>query len=179
MKKRYTIEDVEKILTDNGIEVSMRAKVKKGSDIERPERKIKGVAGINIPPKALHYQIRVIDALYNRIKNDDRLNIDNTVNFPLDDFRDENGKLIKKDKMPSDMKQHFASTYSEVILRKQYANNAENIDYLQDNRVVYCIDHGAVEESHINKGKINIIVLYTAEDMDIILEHIIAYMKDR
>ena len=41
------------------------------------------------------------------------------------------------------------------------------------------IDHGAVKRSNINKGRMNLIIFFTAKDMDIIIEHIITYVNSK
>ena len=114
MDKRYTIEEVDDILRANDICAELRGRRKKDSPEQRPERIIDNILGINIPLKAYHYQIRVCDELYNQIKKDSRLNINNSTNFPLLSFVDENGALIQYNKMPLEMRQHFDSTYKKL-----------------------------------------------------------------
>ena len=80
--------------------------------------------------KAYYYQLRVCDELYNQIKKDSRLNIDNSINFPLLSFVDKNGKLIQYNKMPLEMQQHFDYTYKKVEFLKNYKNYKEYIDEL-------------------------------------------------
>ena len=179
MDKRYTIEEIDDILRASDIYTELRGRRKKDSPEQRPERIIDNVVGINIPPKSCYYQIRVCGELYNQIKKDSRLNIDNSVNFPLLSFVDENGKLIQYNKMPLEMQQDFDSIYKEVEFLKYYKNHKEYIDELVANKTVYFIDHGAIERSNINKGKMNLIILFTAKDMDIIIEHIITYIKNK
>ena len=179
MDKRYTIEQVDDILRANDICTELRGRRKKDSPEQRPERIIDNVVGINIPLKAYYYQLRVCDELYNQIKKDSRLNIDNSINFPLLSFVDKNGKLIQYNKMPLEMQQHFDSTYKKVEFLKNYKNYKEYIDELVANKTVYFIDHGAVERSNINKGRMNLIILFTAKDMDIIMEHIITYVNSK
>ena len=91
MDKRYTIEEVDNILRANDIYAEFRGRRKKDSLEQRPERIIDNIVGINIPLKAYHYQIRVCDELYNQMKKDSRLNINNSTNFPLLSFVDEMG----------------------------------------------------------------------------------------
>ena len=179
MDKRYTIEEIDDILRANDIYTELRGRRKKDSPEQRPERIIDNIVGINIPLKAYHYQIRVCDELYNQIKKDSRLNIINSVNFPLLSFVDKNGAIIQYNKMPLEMRQHFDSTYEKVEFLKKYKNHKEYIDELIDNKIVYFIDHGAVERSNINKGRMNLIILFTAKDMDIIIEHIITYVNSK
>ena len=179
MDKRYTIEEIDDILSENDIYTELRGRRTKDSPEQRPERIIDNIVGINILLKAYHYQIRVCDELYNQIKKDYRLNIDNSTNFPLLSFEDKNGGLIQYNKMPSEMRQHFDSTYEKVEFLKKYRNHKEHIDELVANKTVYFIDHGAVERSNINKGRMNLIILFTAKDMDIIIEHIIDYVNNK
>ena len=81
--------------------------------------------------------------------------------------------------MPLEMRQHFDSTYEKVEFLKKYKNHKEYIDELVANKIVYFIDHGAIERSNINKGRMNLIILFTAKDMDIIIEHIITYVNSK
>lgn len=179
MDKRYTIEEVDEILRANDIYTEFRGRRTKGSPEQRPERIIDNIVGINIPLKAYHYQIRVCDELYNQIKKDFRLNINNSTNFPLLSFVDKNELLIQYNKMPLEMQQHFDYAYEKVDFLKKYKNHKEHIDELVANRIIYFIDHGAVERSNINKGRMNLIILFTAKDMDIIIEHIITYVNSK
>ena len=179
MDKRYTIEEIDDILRANDIYTELRGRRKKDSPEQRPERIIDNIVGINIPLKAYHYQIRVCDELYNQIKTDSRLNINNSTNFPLLSFVDKNGALIQYNKMPLEMRQHFDSAYEKVEFLKKYKNHKEYIDELIANKIVYFIDHGAVERSNINKGRMNLIILFTAKDMDIIIDHIITYVNSK
>ena len=179
MDKRYTIEDIDGILRANDIYTKLRGRRTKDSPEQRPERIIDDIVGINIPLKAYHYQIRVCDELYNQIKKDSSLNINNSTNFPLLSFLDTNGALIQYKKMPLEMRQHFDSAYGKVEFLKKYKNHKEYIDELVTNKIVYFIDHGAVERSNINKGRMNLIILFTAKDMDIIIEHIINYVDNK
>ena len=178
MDKRYTIEEVDDILHANGINTELRGRRTKASPEQRPERIIDNIVGINIPLKAYHYQIRVCDELYNQIKKDSRLNINNSTKFPLSSFVDKNGLLIQYNKMPLEMQQHFDYAYEKVDFLKKYKNHKEHIDELVANRTIYFIDHGAVERSNIKKGRMNLIILFTAKDMEIIIEHIIAYCNN-
>lgn len=179
MNTRYTIEEVDDILRANNIYAEFRGRRTKEFPEQRPERIIDNIVGINIPLKAYHYQIRVCDELYNQIKKDSRLNIDNSTNFPLLSFADKSGRLIQYNKMSLEMRQHFDSIYKKVEFLKKYKNHKEYIDELVANKTVYFIDHGAVERSNINKGRMNLIILFTAKDMDIIIEHIITYVNKR
>ena len=179
MDKRYTIEEIDDILRASDIYTELRGRRKKDSPEQRPERTIDNIVGINIPLKAYHYQIRVCDELYNQIKKDSRLNIINSINFPLLSFVDKNGAIIQYNKMPLEMRQHFDSTYEKVEFLKKYKNHKEYIDELISNKTVYFIDHGAVERSNINKGRMNLIILFTAKDMDVIIEHIITYVNSK
>ena len=179
MDKRYTIEEIDDILRANDIYTELRGRRTKDSPEQRPERTIDNIIAINIPLKAYYYQLRVCDELYNQIKKDSRLNINNSTNFPLLSFVDRNGSLIQYNKMPLKMRQHFDYIYEKVDFLKKYKNHKEYIDELVANRTVYFIDHGAVERSNINKGRMNLIILFTAKDMDIIIEHIITYVNSK
>ena len=120
MDKRYTIEEIDDILRANDIYTKLRGRRTKDFPEQRPERIIDNIVGINIPLKAYHYQIRVCDELYNQIKKDSRLNINNSTNFPLLSFADKNGALIQYNKMPLEMRQHFDSAYEKVEFLKKY-----------------------------------------------------------
>lgn len=173
MRKRYSMDEVAEILLEKGVVTESRGKRTKNSDIERPERKIKGIAGINIPPRALHYQIRATDALYEIVKNDTRLHIDDSVRFPLEDFIDEAGRIVKYQDMSDTMRRHFDAAYGRVETMKSGNHFKDRIDWLTESRTVYCIDHGAVERSSIRNGKTHLIVLFTAEDMDVVIDDIV------
>ena len=118
MDKRYTIEEIDDILSENDIYTELRGRRTKDSPEQRPERIIDNIVGINIPLKAYHYQIRVCDELYDQIKKDSRLNIINSTNFPLLSFVDKNGALIQYRKMPLEMRQNFDSIYEKVEFLK-------------------------------------------------------------